>query len=508
MNFNQFINQLRLLNPKVEIKIMDPSLVVNAEKIIFSSAPIEELILPVGYYLTDDKLIMSESYAENNKNYGIKVAPLSEMKLGTAYPLGDIDRFLDPSKVANEDILNIRRRLYTFNDITQISKARNIRDVAIEIQRLNPGVDVKIGRDVYYYPKNIIFCSVPIQELALPFPFYINGEGSSEITNGYYVFQIGDLKTIHPAMVEETGFDLRKLEREELEREIAKREAQAIDRLIELPKTMLQDFDYDEESLENVKIPDFIPKGLEKNKELIKQLSPIAEKIRKEPVIDEQLYRKHDLIRTIINILEISKYSKKPVISKYGFLVDNSLLEIFNECYEHYLKNYQERLVNPLDETSGQLTIPEPTEQQVVEETPEEELARMKREERVFEILQLERDMNDTDIERRNSAIVAGLMILGAAAAYMTTGADMQQTIQHELEALRHFGEIEPFITYLQDLGPLTNLLTFGSAGFILKYLRVSKRFKELQNKFEDFIRSLENEKENVFGGNDNARTR
>ena len=157
MNFNQFINQLRLLNPKVEIKIMDPSLVDNAEKIIFSSAPIEELILPVGYYLTDDKLIMSRSY---DKNYGIKVAPLSEMKLGTAYPLGDIDRFLDPSKVANEDILNIRRRLYTFNDITQISKARNIRDVAIEIQRLNPGVDIKIGRDVYYYPKNIIFCSV------------------------------------------------------------------------------------------------------------------------------------------------------------------------------------------------------------------------------------------------------------------------------------------------------------------------------------------------------------
>ena len=172
------------------------------------------------------------------------------------------------------------------------------------------------------------------------------------------------------------------------------------------------------------------------------------------------------------------------------------------------MKKYQERLVNPLDETSGQLTIPEPTEQQVVEETPEEELARMKREERVFEILQLERDMNDTDIERRNSAIVAGLMILGATAAYMTTGADLQQTIQHELEALRHFGEIEPFITYLQDLGPLTNLLSFGSAGFIVKYLRVSKRFKELQNKFEDFIRSLENEKENVFGGNDNARTR
>jgi len=28
------------------------------------------------------------------------------------------------------------------------------------------------------------------------------------------LFQIGDLKTIHPAMVEETGFDLRKLEQE------------------------------------------------------------------------------------------------------------------------------------------------------------------------------------------------------------------------------------------------------------------------------------------------------
>lgn len=508
MNFNQFINQLRLLNPKVIINVMDPSLVDNAEKVLFSSTPIEELHLPVGVYIEDNSLVVYDINHKTDKKLSVEVVPLSEMKLGTAYPLGDIDHFLDPSKVNEEDILNTRRRLYTFNDITQISKARNIRNVAIELQRVNPGVDIKIGREAYYYPKNIIFCSVPIEELALPFPFYINGEGSSEITNGYYVFQIGDLKTIHPAMVEETGFDLRKLEQEELERAIAKREAQAIDRLIELPKTMLQDFDYDEKSLENVKIPDFIPKGLEKNKKLIEQLSNIAEEIRKEPVIDEQLYRKHDLIITIINILEISKYSKKPVISKYGFLVDNSLLEIFDECYKHYLKNYQERLVIPLDEISGQLTIPKPTEEQVVEETPEEELARMKREERVFEILQLERDMNDTDIERRNSAIVAGLMILGAAAAYMTTGADMQQTIQHELEALRHFGEIEPFITYLQDLGPLTNLLTFGSAGFILKYLRVSKRFKELQNKFEDFIRSLENEKENVFGGNDNARTR
>jgi len=135
--------------------------------------------------------------------------------------------------------------------------------------------------------------------------------------------------------------------------------------------------------------------------------------------------------------------------------------------------------------------------------TPEEELAKMARENRKFTILQKERAMNDAQKARNKSAIMAGLCILGAAASAYFSGLDVNTALQHELNALYSWQSLGQ---YLQYLGPLTTVLSASAGGFIAKYFRRSKLFKQAQNEFIDFNASLENTQ--TLGGNENAKSR
>ncbi len=133
------------------------------------------------------------------------------------------------------------------------------------------------------------------------------------------------------------------------------------------------------------------------------------------------------------------------------------------------------------------------------------ELERMAREKRKFTILQRERAMNEAQKGKNRSAIMAGICILGAAVATYFNGQDVNQVLQHELNAIYSWKALGQ---YIQDLGPLTTLLSAGAAGFIAKYMKHSKKLKNAQHEFEDFNASLENTNVEELGGNEDAKSR
>ena len=75
--------------------------------------------------------------------------------------------------------------------------------------------------------------------------------------------------------------------------------------------------------------------------------------------------------------------------------------------------------------------------------------------------------------------------------------------IEHELQAIYSW---EAFGQYLQDLGPVTTMLTAYAGAFIANSFKNSMKYRKLQNEFNDFNASLENSQ--TLGGNENGRTR
>ena len=142
-------------------------------------------------------------------------------------------------------------------------------------------------------------------------------------------------------------------------------------------------------------------------------------------------------------------------------------------------------------------------EHHLVKSNPQDELVRMANEKRKFTILQRERAMSDTQKSKNRAAIMAGVCILGAAVSVYFNGQDIDKILQHELNAIYSW---EALGQYFQDLGPLTSLLSAGAGGFIAKYLKKSKKLKQVQNEFVDFNNSLENEQ--ILGGNENVKSR
>lgn len=151
----------------------------------------------------------------------------------------------------------------------------------------------------------------------------------------------------------------------------------------------------------------------------------------------------------------------------------------------------------PVEKQESGIQI-QPTKQE-----PQEELARMARENRKFTILQRERAMSDAQKAKNRSAIMAGICILGAAVATYFNGQDINTVLQHELNAIYSW---EALGQYLQDLGPMTTMLAAGAGAFVAKYFKNSRKFKQAQNEFIDFNASLENTQ--TLGGNENAKSR
>ena len=72
--------------------------------------------------------------------------------------------------------------------------------------------------------------------------------------------------------------------------------------------------------------------------------------------------------------------------------------------------------------------------------------------------------MNEAQNIKNKSSLMAGICILGAIVAAYFNGQDMNQVLQTELNSIYSWRALGH---YLQDLGPITTLLSAGAAGFI-----------------------------------------
>ena len=172
---------------------------------------------------------------------------------------------------------------------------------------------------------------------------------------------------------------------------------------------------------------------------------------------------------------------------------------------EHLVVNDIPRFEPPKKEND--IILEQTNEPKKTEPIPvhDEMLERMAREKRKFTILQRERAMSEAQKGKNRSAIMAGLCILGAAVAVYFNGQDAQQVLEHELNVIYSWKALGQ---YVQDLGPLTTLLAASTCGFIAKYFKYSRKFKQAQNEFIDFNNSLESVNTEELGGNENAKSR
>lgn len=223
---------------------------------------------------------------------------------------------------------------------------------------------------------------------------------------------------------------------------------------------------------------------------------------------------KEEIIAILREYLASFNYKLEEV--QFGYRVDLKYkLEIKSKEEKEVVKESNDLDTDTIEEDKVlQNEEPSPTPSNTEEDSlPEfdsipvvdEELEQMAREHRTFTILQRERAMSDAQKAKNRSAIMAGLCILGAAIAIYFNGQDPNQVIQHELGAIYSW---EALGQYLQDLGPLTTLLSAGAGGFVYRYFKNSKKFKQKQNEMIDFSRSLENTDPEEFGGIGNAKSK
>ncbi len=113
---------------------------------------------------------------------------------------------------------------------------------------------------------------------------------------------------------------------------------------------------------------------------------------------------------------------------------------------------------------------------------------------RKFTIASIRRDMNDYEKSKNHSAVMAGICILGAAAAAYFYNQDTTQVVSNELDAIYSLNVVGQ---YIKDIGPVTTLLSAGALGFVSKYLIDSVKLKNAQEQFRSLLQyiGLEGEK-------------
>lgn len=343
----------------------------------------------------------------------------------------------------------------------------NFNQLINEIRKLNPGVEIRIGDERFdREARSRIFSSVPMHQLKLP--------------EGYYSNEKNGITNKHNA---ENGL-YTQLSVESLDDMVVGLTMPNVDVSKNLEST-----DVSEIAIALQKLNPGVT---------IKLINPSYEN-----VLDKQIYcnvsakelalpapfyydekngitNKHTSktgLYTTINIEDISKVNPELLVST-GYDLEKEKSRQYEIDIERKEKN-----------NDVQLTIEqEPTNQNF---------------KRTFSILKRERQMNDAKRAKNKAAIMAGICILGASVAFYFNNQDLSAVISHELNAIYSW---EALGQYLNDLGPLTTLLSVGAAGFISKYLKNSKKLKQAQNDFEDFNNSLENEQ--IKGDDYDAKTR
>lgn len=343
----------------------------------------------------------------------------------------------------------------------------NFNQLINEIRKLNPGVEIRIGDERFdREARSRIFSSVPMHQLKLP--------------EGYYSNEKNGITNKHNA---ENGL-YTQLSVESLDDMVVGLTMPNVDVSKNLESTDLREIAIALQKLN----PGVTIKLINPSYENVLEKQIYCNVSAKELALPAPFYydekngitNKHTSktgLYTTINIEDISKVNPELLVST-GYDLEKEKTKQYEIDIERKEKN-----------NDVQLTIEqEPTNQNF---------------KRTFSILKRERQMNDAKRAKNKAAIMAGICILGASVAFYFNNQDLSAVISHELNAIYSW---EALGQYLNDLGPLTTLLSVGAAGFISKYLKNSKKLKQAQNDFEDFNNSLENEQ--IKGDDYDAKTR
>lgn len=343
----------------------------------------------------------------------------------------------------------------------------NFNQLINEIRKLNPGVEIRIGDERFdREARSRIFSSVPMHQLKLPEGYYSNEKNGitnkHNAENGLYTqLSVESLDDMVVGLTMPNVDVSKNLESTDV-REIAI----ALQKLN--PGVTIK--------LINPSYENVLDKQIYCNVSAKELALPAPFYYDEKNGITNKHTSKTGLY-TIINIEDISKVNPELLVST-GYDLEKEKTRQYEIDIERKEKN-----------NDVQLTIEqEPTNQNF---------------KRTFSILKRERQMNDAKRAKNKAAIMAGICILGASVAFYFNNQDLSAVISHELNAIYSW---EALGQYLNDLGPLTTLLSVGAAGFISKYLKNSKKLKQAQNDFEDFNNSLENEQ--IKGDDYDAKTR
>jgi len=343
----------------------------------------------------------------------------------------------------------------------------NFNQLINEIRKLNPGVEIRIGDERFdREARSRIFSSVPMHQLKLPEGYYSNEKNGitnkHNAENGLYTqLSVESLDDMVVGLTMPNVDVSKNLESTDV-REIAI----ALQKLN--PGVTIK--------LINPSYENVLDKQIYCNVSAKELALPAPFYYDEKNGITNKHTSKTGLYTTI-NIEDISKVNPELLVST-GYDLEKEKTRQYEIDVERKEKN-----------NDVQLTIEqEPTNQNF---------------KRTFSILKRERQMNDAKRAKNKAAIMAGICILGASVAFYFNNQDLSAVISHELNAIYSW---EALGQYLNDLGPLTTLLSVGAAGFISKYLKNSKKLKQAQNDFEDFNNSLENEQ--IKGDDYDAKTR
>ena len=343
----------------------------------------------------------------------------------------------------------------------------NFNQLINEIRKLNPGVEIRIGDERFdREARSRIFSSVPMHQLKLPEGYYSNEKNGitnkHNAENGLYTqLSVESLDDMVVGLTMPNVDVSKNLESTDV-REIAI----ALQKLN--PGVTIK--------LINPSYENVLDKQIYCNVSAKELALPAPFYYDEKNGITNKHTSKTGLYTTI-NIEDISKVNPELLVST-GYDLEKEKTRQYEIDVERKEKN-----------NDVQLTIEqEPTNQKF---------------KRTFSILKRERQMNDAKRAKNKAAIMAGICILGASVAFYFNNQDLSAVISHELNAIYSW---EALGQYLNDLGPLTTLLSVGAAGFISKYLKNSKKLKQAQNDFEDFNNSLENEQ--IKGDDYDAKTR
>ncbi len=343
----------------------------------------------------------------------------------------------------------------------------NFNQLINEIRKLNPGVEIRIGDERFdREARSRIFSSVPMHQLKLPEGYYSNEKNGitnkHNAENGLYTqLSVESLDDMVVGLTMPNVDVSKNLESTDV-REIAI----ALQKLN--PGVTIK--------LINPSYENVLDKQIYCNVSAKELALPAPFYYDEKNGITNKHTSKTGLYTTI-NIEDISKVNPELLVST-GYDLEKEKTRQYEIDIERKEKN-----------NDVQLTIEqEPTNQNF---------------KRTFSILKRERQMNDAKRAKNKAAIMAGICILGASVAFYFNNQDLSAVISHELNAIYSW---EALGQYLNDLGPLTTLLSVGAAGFISKYLKNSKKLKQAQNDFEDFNNSLENEQ--IKGDDYDAKTR